>query len=898
MSRTHRWMNQWQGSLAAGIVLSLCTAVSLAQALPRCDFTKAEVCRQWAPTNDVSSLKASPEGLVITISGRDPYIAGPVMDLPSDQLLWLRLRLKSEQGGMAQLFYFKGAATEQDSLRLPVRAGVWEEFQVAMPALDKGYRLRLDPPGDAGQTTVSLLAFEPRIPLKEPAWAKPVAPAIRPDSPKVRSGQLELAHAADELGGFVVSFEGQQLAIGFNRPMLGYLQGDQQRWMDLKQAANVNVRAEGAAVLVSASTTDPDGATWKIEQRFTPAAQAPAIDVETIVTVDRDRAAAYVPAFAIVAGPGWIGQSKKQALFAGLEYLDKDEPSSSEADLIGPGAKRQVPDSIKITFPLMTVLGDGKYIGLVWNQHPAVSAVFDSPDRLFKSGGHLMGLVFPGSNGKNRIEGSLLPHWPDSLFAGRPLKVRATIIAGKGTSVVPAIQQYVSLRGLPDVPDIGMDLQGYVKLTAAGWMDSMIREGDRFRHAYPGGFQPQPAADAAMWMDWLAAKTSDQALARQLSQRATAAIAQVDAANYNAAAVSHVRYPVASLLYGHVAENAARARQHGRALLGRFEPDGTVLYKPSREFDFGKTHFAPDANGLTATIVMSLLDSASVCGDKALLEQALKMLRAMDKFTDTVPRGAQTWECPLHIPDVLASAYLVHAYVRGYELSGDDKLLETARYWASTGVPFVYLINPADRPAGPYATIAVYGATHWKAPNWMGLPVQWCGLVYAHSLYELMRHDSSGPWKKLADGITASGIQQTWPIGSDPQRQGLLPDSFVLRSGQRNDAAINPGTVQANAAKLFGQPDVYSFRSLLRSRLLVHAPAELSRVTDTPDGASFQVGRCIREKYDVLVAGCGDSPRLRINGADAAPGDFEHLKDAGLLIVHLKGDATVDLKLK
>ena len=56
-------------------------------------------------------------------------------------------------------------------------------------------------------------------------------------------------------------------------------------------------------------------------------------------------------------------------------------------------------------------------------------------------------------------------------------------------------------------------------------------------------------------------------------------------------------------------------------------------------------------------------------------------------YANTVPRGAQTWEVPLHTPDILASAHLVSAYTLGYELSGDPALLDRAKYWAWTGVP-------------------------------------------------------------------------------------------------------------------------------------------------------------------------------------------------------------------
>ena len=52
---------------------------------------------------------------------------------------------------------------------------------------------------------------------------------------------------------------------------------------------------------------------------------------------------------------------------------------------------------------------------------------------------------------------------------------------------------------------------------------------------------------------------------------------------------------------------------------------------------------------------------------------------------------------PLHTPDQLASASLVTAYVRGYQLTGNPDYLRSARKWALSGVPFVYLWgSPSD----------------------------------------------------------------------------------------------------------------------------------------------------------------------------------------------------------
>ena len=39
-----------------------------------------------------------------------------------------------------------------------------------------------------------------------------------------------------------------------------------------------------------------------------------------------------------------------------------------------------------------------------------------------------------------------------------------------------------------------------------------------------------------------------------------------------------------------------------------------------------------------------------------------------------------------------------------------EAYLDQAKYWAWTGVPFVYLVNPTGQSTGPYATIAVLGA--------------------------------------------------------------------------------------------------------------------------------------------------------------------------------------------
>ena len=116
--------------------------------------------------------------------------------------------------------------------------------------------------------------------------------------------------------------------------------------------------------------------------------------------------------------------------------------------------------------------------------------------------------------------------------------------------------------------------------------------------------------------------------------------------------------------------------------------------------DYGRTHFCDEASGLTALPVAQLLEAAAFAGEKTMVDEGLRLLRILQKrFDQGVPRGAQTWEIPLHTPDILGSAYLVKAFALGYELTGDPELLEAAKYWAWTGVPFVYLVNPTTARA-------------------------------------------------------------------------------------------------------------------------------------------------------------------------------------------------------
>ncbi|MFO8015286.1 MAG: hypothetical protein R6X20_18545 [Phycisphaerae bacterium] len=868
------------GTLAAGVLLFFAGAACGAETLAAFDFIRPEVVAQWKAVSDVDRASATADGMRVAIAGPDPYLVGPPVDLPEGADLWLRLRLRSEAGGLCQVFYAPAGRpfAQGRSVRVRVPAGAWVERRVALPALGPTARFRIDPPGAGGTATIAWLRLERRTPIEPPEWPAPVPSDLPAGALAARSGDLTVRYDRADPARLAVEVAGTPMAGGLAPMRIGYVAGDATRWIPWEDGHR-----------------DPDGGTWRISRTVT-AGRDGSVEVAVRVTVDRPREVVFLPMLALVAGQGTFGATKRQAVFAGLEYL-ADEPSSSEKDIRGLEADRRVPAAHKITFPLMAVAAEGRYVGLVWDRDPHLAAVFDSPDRTFGSGGHVMGVVFPGARSENRTPGRVLPRWPARLEANEPLVLRARVIGGRGETAVPAIEHYVRLRGLPPLPETVLDAQDYVRLAADGWLKSAIREGDRYKHAvWQGKWNAHPAAGPGVWLRHLARGADEADLAARLRKAADAAVDLVPPGRWYHSGVSHVQYPAVPLVYGHVAERVEGARRSARGQIRRFEPDGGLPYRPRKAGpDYASTHWSREANGLAARPVRDALEAAVYAGDADLVREGLRLLRALDRFAGTVPRGAQTWEVPLHTPDILASAHLVRAYTVGYELTGEARFLEQARYWAWTGVPFVYLTNPTDGPVGPYSTIAVLGATNWRAPVWFGRPVQWCGMVYADALYGLARHDSDGPWKQLADGITAAGIQHTWKQ-DDAKRQGLLPDFFELRNQVRAGPAINPGTVQAGAVRLYDMPPVYDYAVCRKAGVYVHAPGRVRVMEESEAGVSLIVAGWPEGTCRVLVTGLTKRPRVRIGGADA-PGESVTWLDAGAVVLRVTGEVRVELDL-
>ncbi|MBR3085111.1 MAG: hypothetical protein IKH04_01780, partial [Kiritimatiellae bacterium] len=530
----------------------------------------------------------------------------------------------------------------------------------------------------------------------------------------------------------------------------------------------------------------------------------------------------------------------------------------------------------------MAIADATSWFALEWTR-PAdqpFAAVFDTPDRQFHSGGHLFALWAPGI-GQAREEGDL------RIFGSVPFtsgKADAVLSTGPGGDVVDTMTARQPLGRLPPTPEL--DAARSCDVLSRGWLDSGIRDGNRCRHALGPNWRPDVVSDMPALMLWLASATPDASAAARLTEAANAAISALPEGSAErkgwGRTVSHVRRPAAPLLFGDPLAYSAMQTASARSLAAQLADGKRIWRAPGGgRPDYGETLGADHCNGFTAIAEEEMLAGALWTGDETLIAAAVKSL---DRFTkvygDDVPRGAQPWEMPLHTPDILASGRLVGCYVRGYLLSGKQLYLERARYWARTGMAMVYFLDPpggCKGSVGRYATTGVIGATNWAAPNWIGLPVQWCGLVYSAALADLADVETdpglAALWRHMAKGITASGVDQCYLQG-DGDKVGLLPDSFNLVKQERRDPPINPGTVQENVSNFIGLPYYRVVRATPEGNTLLHVPGRAAALPpDVGEIARVEIAAWPKSPFKVLFSRVQRPSAVK---ADGVAVQFEH----------------------
>ncbi len=473
----------------------------------------------------------------------------------------------------------------------------------------------------------------------------------------------------------------------------------------------------------------------------------------------------------------------EQATLAGCEYLEKGERSSSTADIETPEYLRYAPPIYWTTQPFSAVVTDRGSVALLYDD-PKNQAIFAVPDFLDgDAASSRMNVCAKKSSGKIRVGEAFEPLEESILWS-------------------------VQTRGLPDLPTPPREGDEQANFILAGFERSALKTPEGWVHALasagpPYAFKPLYGSDFISTIWEISGKLPD--------------VPRVDYGG------GHIENYVSMLLTDNGEQLAQILRDEANSIIGKQRSDGSFHYSGK----YLRGHWADYASGDCGNYLYRLIEYWRLTRDKKALEAALKGLEFANKLK--TPRGAQVWELSLHTPDIMGSSRCTLANVFAYEATGDKKYLDAARRWALTGVPFVYLWEDRDlangeQPLMKYATIAVFGATGWVSPNWMGRPVQWCGLDYAYAVLLLSKYDSTLDWAKIGEGIVASAECQLY---DEEEFVGLLPDSFQMETQVKYPYNINPSVVSMLRRMIDGKPTNVSVVDVAERRVVSPYPARV-----------------------------------------------------------------------
>jgi hypothetical protein len=474
-----------------------------------------------------------------------------------------------------------------------------------------------------------------------------------------------------------------------------------------------------------------------------------------------------VPVFGPVFRP--YGEMQ-QALLSGVEYLEKGEHSSSTADIETREHLRHAPSPMDVTMPFMSIVTDRIAFGLLWDD-PNTQAIFATPDFILGDATkHHMGLYGKEFSGTIKIV---------------PPKTKSDDVLTDLDSLL--LWAFQKRGGAPDLPKRLRNDEEQRLLNLAAFEKSCIVSPNGWYHAAIPGAEKQHFT-AYAGSDYL---TTIWQLSGKL----------ISDWSLGHSGGGHLPNPASFFLLNDAAKFRDWKRNESAKIRSEQRPDGSWGYKGV----YQRGHWEDTASGHCGNELYRLLYTYQILGEPEALAAALKGLEFANKYT--VPRGAQVWELSLHTPDIMGSSRMCMANVWAYEATGEKKYLDHARRWAITGLPFVYFwerkpMGGKEDPVMLYATIPVFGATNWSAPNWIGLPVQWCGLDYAEACFMLAPHDKTLDWKKIGEGILITAERMQYTEGPSI---GLLPDAYKLETQVPLPFDINPSVLVMQRRRLQGE---------------------------------------------------------------------------------------------
>lgn len=581
------------------------------------------------------------------------------------------------------------------------------------------------------------------------------------------------------------------------------------------------------------------------------------------------------------------------ALFPGLEYLEEGERSSSGLDVAPPWDKRWSPHPNRITVPLMASrVVPGDLVGLMWDmrqmwdgRRDRPTAVFAVPNFLDGQANTLLGLFLPGIP-EHVPENGTVAARPYRLEPSKELKLTSQIFALPDAPLAEAMRLYYARHGVPSLPASPRSYDETIVLSLKCYEELLWQKDKGWQGLYQIG---RPIVNPAIAVDYL------------LGEQILGATCPIPNASKQAIErVGKFADLTLALHAGGVVEPLRRARASAYATAQTMNEDYSWSFEPSKsQRDLGR--LGRSAVGLCATRATLLLKTGQALGDAKLIEAGLHAAAGLARFR--MPRGAQSWEVPLHSPDLLASAQAVEALVLAHRITEQATPLRQAVYWAETGLPFVYAWDASE--PGPdamrYATVPAFGSSFFSG-TWMGRSLQWVGLEYASTLLRLAPHDRTHPWKQIAEGITLRAMREQT---LNPKCPGCFPDHLDMTNGWFSyQLMLSPQRILRNVFLLIGhdpEPQV-AMVSLGKEATQFASIVAAGRVTGIQrrgEDLVFSVAYPAGQTSYVAVVGLTEPMAVRLGDREVPKGERPYDPDLRATILRLShGDVPLAVTLQ
>lgn len=640
-----------------------------------------------------------------------------------------------------------------------------------------------------------------------------------------------------------------------------------------------------ADALLIATFRDPLGGRWtsKVTLKADPAREGIHLRAELACDTPRDLLAWEAPL--VYAGERSFGSRKSDALFPGLEFLEKGEVSSSERNVWNPGFLRFVPHPQKITVPCMSIRQGKLLVGLLWDarqtwdgvhRHP--SAIFSSPNTLDEMDNHLLGLFVPSVPAWVE-ENQRLAARPYFLAAEKPLSLRSLLVmSSSATNASSVLRQWYHAFGFPEgSPSVDSNEVVRAALDAYGKTLWVPEQNKWFRHKELP--REEPVFEPHFLSDIRLLERSDQFSDEAARVR-----------HFGKTALKSARpeeYGIElAFIAGGLLEATAAERTELEKLAGKQRKDGSWGFDPAEWTPWYERHNMdgtwvgkPGTTelGTCAWNAYRFLRHGRLTADTDFIERGLRALRYAERFR--IPRGGQPWEVYLGAPDILAASQAIRAALEAYRIAEDPRYLDKAKRWADAGLAFCYSWSSPETGGMAFECVPAFGASaHGQV--WFGTSAPWTALEYAYALWLLAEGSQDEFWKTVSQRITAASASRL--ERREPFR-GLYPDWVHRVSGYASSPWINPHLLVRNLLAWQGidsDPRTFDLRRGTR-RIAISAPEPLrAHLEGNHLDISWIRPNPLGEKH-VLVAGLAEPLEVRLNGRPHQMSPLENLANPG-----------------